>query len=250
MKAEIEGQSLPPENLVDMTRIPAHIAIIPDGNRRWAKQQGHPFRLGHEAGATRLIEIVIAAKKLGVKTVTFYLFSTENWSRSAVEISALMWLLKAFCRNHADGMKKEGVRLKTIGVLDALPNDVQQVIAETIEYTKIGNHINMVLGLNYGGRDDIARAVKRIVDKCRDENLPSSDINEALIATHLDTAPWGDPDLLIRSGGEKRVSNFLLWQISYSELYITDALWPDFTPQHLHKAIADYQKRERRLGGT
>lgn len=231
---------------LDQARIPRHVAIIPDGNRRWAKKQRRHYDFGHRTGASALIQTIKAAKELGVKVMTFYLFSTENWSRSREEVAALMWLLKRFLLENCEEMRTCGIRLKTIGELSAFPKRVLSVVENTVEATVDCDQIDMVLALNYGGRDEIKRVLHRIIDK----GLPKEQITESLIASYLDTAPWGDPDLLIRTSGEMRLSNFLLWQLSYAEIYIAQVLWPDFKPEHLLEAVVDFQKRERRLGGT
>jgi undecaprenyl diphosphate synthase len=234
---------------LDKTRIPRHVAIIPDGNRRWAKQREEMVFLGHQAGANALIEIVKAGKELGIKAMTFYLFSTENWNRSKEEVIALMWLLEDFLRQRCEEMKEHGVRLMTIGNLKALSQEVQLAIEETKQNTAHCKDIDMIFALNYGGRDDICRAFHKILDQ-HQGTLNKEHLNENLISHYLDTAPWGDPDLLIRTSGEMRISNFLLWQLSYSEIHITNTLWPDFSHEDLLIAIKDFQTRDRRLGGT
>jgi len=234
---------------LDRTRIPKHVAIIPDGNRRWARDRKEFALFGHQAGANTLIEMVKAGKELGIKAMTFYLFSTENWNRSQEEIIALMWLLEDFLRKRCEEMKQHGVRLMTIGNLQALSPEVRLAIEETKQSTADCNSIDMIFALNYGGRDDLRRAFQKIIDKYKG-NITCEDLTENLISQHLDTAPWGDPDLLIRTSGEMRLSNFLLWQLSYSEIHVTEALWPDFSHEDLLTAIQDFQKRDRRLGGT
>lgn len=235
---------------LDKTKIPNHVAIIPDGNRRWAKKQLDTTEQGHRTGANVLIEIVKAGKELGVKAMTFYLFSTENWSRPADEVALFMWLIEEFLYSRCDEMISHGVKFETIGDLSALPKEVLAAIEKTKKDTANCSQIDMICALNYGGRDDIRRAFIKIMDNYHDEKLPKELLNDSLISQHLDTAPWGDPDLLIRTSGEMRVSNFLLWQISYSEIHVTDVLWPDFTSDDLLKAIIDFQHRERRLGGA
>jgi len=230
--------------------IPRHIAVIPDGNRRWAKAQNASCLKGHEAGANNLIEIIKAAKDLGVKVVTFYLFSTENWSRPQEEINALMWLLERFLKDKCPEMIANETRLKTIGNTGTLPANVQKTIEETIQATSHCRMIDLVLAINYGGRDDLTRAFKRIHEDCINGKLRKEEVTEKLIAGYLDTNSWGDPELLIRTSGEMRISNFLLWQLSYAEIYITNLLWPEFSPNDLLDAIKEFQKRERRLGGT
>lgn len=242
----------PPEQLarVDLSRVPRHVAIIPDGNRRWAKRQQEEAGKGHEAGADTLIGIVNAGKALGIKALTFYLFSTENWTRPKEEVAALMWLLQEFLKEQCAEMVEQGVRLQTIGNLDALPKEVLVVIEETVAATAHCNQIDMILALNYGSRDEIRRAVHSLLDHYDAGKLRKEDVTEKLISGYLDTKQWGDPDLLIRTSGEMRVSNFLLWQLSYTEIYVTELLWPEFKPKDLLDAVADFQKRERRLGGT
>lgn len=235
---------------IDPALIPKHVAIIPDGNRRWAKKQMEQPISGHRSGANVLIDIVKAARELGVKAITFYMFSTENWSRAREEIDALMWLLQEFLRENLAEMLEYGVRIQTIGDLTGLPSDAYEVVEETRKATQHCKDIDMVMALNYGSRDEMRRAIHRIVNDCQNNIIQKDDINEALISEYLDTAPWGDPDLYIRTSGELRVSNFLLWQISYSEIYITDILWPDFTPHELLNAVKEFQKRTRRLGGA
>lgn len=232
------------------TPLPRHVAIIPDGNRRWTKRQQEATNRGHHAGANVLIEIVKAGKELGIKAMTFYLFSTENWNRPKEEVAALMCLLEEFLRCHCEEMKENGFRLKTIGDIRALPQEVLIAIEETCRNTAHCDQLDIIFALNYGGRDDIIRSIHKIVDDYGSNKINKAHITEHLVSQYLDTALWGDPELLIRTSGEMRISNFLLWQLSYSEIHVTEVLWPDFTPQDLLKAIIDFQKRQRRLGGT
>ena len=199
---------------IDLSRVPRHVAIIPDGNRRWAKKQQEIYDKGHEAGASNLIEIVKAGKTVGIKALTFYLFSTENWTRSQEEVGALMWLLQEFLKEHCAEMQEQGVRLKTIGNLDALPKEVLEVVEKTIQATAHCDKIDMILALNYGSRDEIRRVFHQILDRYSAGTLQKEEVTENLIASYLDTELWGDPDLLIRTSGEMRVSNFLLWQLT------------------------------------
>jgi undecaprenyl diphosphate synthase len=233
---------------LDMERIPKHIAIIMDGNRRWAKNRGLPVMVGHWHGAEALSNIVEDAASLGVETLTVYAFSVENWKRSSDEVESLMRLFQMYLRGQKDRMVSEGVKLGTIGDLSRLPKDVKETLDDVKKATSGCDRINLVIAVNYGARDDIRRAVSAITDDCLNGKIQKEEISEALIAKYLDTAPWGDPELLIRTSGEKRISNFLLWEISYAEVYITDILWPDFGEQQLIRAIAEYQKRERRIG--
>lgn len=228
--------------------IPQHIAIIPDGNRRWAHQQLQTVDGGHQHGADVVMDTVEAAKDLGVQTLTIYTFSTENWSRPPLEIEGLMAIIDGYLRRQCDRMVREGVRLNTIGDLSKLPQNLQETIATTKAATQHCRDINLVLALNYGARDEICRVAQQIVKEVQDGTLTAEEITEASVAAHLDTAPWGDPQLLIRTSGEMRVSNFLLWQISYCEVYIPKVLWPDFSSQHLYDAVVEYQRRERREG--
>lgn len=234
---------------LDPARIPKHIAIIMDGNRRWAKKNGVPTMVGHWKGAEVLTQIVEAASNLGVKVLTVYTFSTETWKRTPDEVNALMHLFKMYLSGKKEQMAKEGVRLNAIGDLAKLPLEVKQVLEETKTETAHGQKIELVLAMNYGARDDIRRAAVSVVEECLSGRLKKEEISEAVFAKYLDTAKWGDPDLLIRTSGEKRLSNFLLWQISYAEVYITDILWPDFDEHELLKAVIEFQRRERRIGG-
>jgi undecaprenyl diphosphate synthase len=236
--------------LLDQARLPKHVAIIPDGNRRWAKMMNDVPSEGHRAGAHVLMDVVRAGRELGVKAVTFYLFSTENWQRSQEEIGALMWLLQEFLLEHCQEMVDTGVRLRTIGAIDSLPPEVVHVVNETIAATADGTDIDMILALNYGGRDEIRRVVQQLCHEVRSEEIDPAEITEELIGKYLDTATISDPDLLIRTSGEMRISNFLLWQLSYTELYVTDVLWPNFTPNDFFDALVDFQRRQRRLGGS
>jgi undecaprenyl diphosphate synthase len=233
---------------IDLHRTPRHVAIIMDGNRRWAKNKGLPAMVGHWHGAEALSKIVENAASLGVKVLTVYAFSTENWNRSNDEVDSLMNLFRMYLAGNKERMIREGVRLATIGDIRKLPQAVKQTLDDVKQATAENNRIDLVIAVNYGARDDIRRATASIVDDCLRGRVNKEDITEALISRYLDTAPWGDPELLIRTSGEKRLSNFLLWEISYAEVYISNVLWPDFNEQELIRAIADYQKRERRTG--
>lgn len=235
---------------LDPQSIPQHVAFIPDGNRRWAKQQKMQAAEGHREGSNNLIEIVKAGKELGIKTFTFYLFSTENWSRPQEEIDALMWLLHTYLIDQRPVFLEEGTRLCTIGDLSALPDYVNETINETKQITSSCNEVDLIFALNYGSRDEIKRAVQSIAKDAVDKKFAPDQISETLISQYLDTASWKDPDLLIRTSGELRISNYLLWQISYAEIFCSPVMWPDFTPSHLLEALMSFQKRERRLGGT
>lgn len=230
---------------VDLANIPKHIAIIPDGNRRWAKSHSVSTQAGHGEGYENVVRIVRAAKELGVKVITLYAFSTENWKRSDAETEQLMQLTRHYLLSYQQKLINHNMRLSAIGRLDGLPPAVKETLDETIKRTATCSEFDLVLAINYGGRDEIVRAISRLLH----EKIKVEEISEETITQHLDTRFWPDPDLLIRTSGEKRLSNFLLWQTSYAEVYVDDVVWPDFTPTHLIRAVRDYQMRERRLGG-
>jgi undecaprenyl diphosphate synthase len=235
---------------LDSSRIPQHIAIIPDGNRRWAKKRFANSQEGHREGADTLMETVKAAKELGIKAITFYTFSTENWSRSQEEISALMLLFASYLSEQCESMVQNGIKLETIGELDPLPEFLKETLKETKEATKTCDQIDLILAMNYGSRNELHRAFSKILNEIEQGNLRKEELDETTITQYLDTCRWPDPELLIRTSGEMRISNFLLWQISYTEIYIAPVLWPDFSPTHLLEAVIDYQNRERRWGGA
>lgn len=235
---------------LDPEAVPRHVAIIMDGNRRWAKQNDLPAELGHWEGAKILTEIVQTAAECGVKTLTVYTFSTENWARPQEEIDSLMALFELYLETKCETMVKEGIHLNTIGDLSRLPLNVRRALQKTKTATEHCEKINLVLALNYGGRDEIKRAVGRILMENEKKKILPEDLSEEFIAQYLDTTPWGDPDLLIRTGGEMRLSNFMLWQVSYTEFYVTDVFWPQFTRHNFFQALHVYQTRQRRYGGT
>lgn len=241
-----------PEQLksLDKSRIPKHVAVIPDGNRRWAKKHHVSAFQGHQKGADILMDIVKASKELGIKVVTFYIFSTENWTRNDEEVKAVLWLLETYVTEQCQTMLAHGIRLQTIGDLARLPDSVKQALQATKDATAECHDIEMVFAVNYGGRDEIRRAMQAILDDYADQKIKREEVTERLISRYLDTNRWSDPDLLIRTSGEFRFSNFLIWQTSYTETYIADILWPDFNPTNLLEAVFSFQKRERRLGGT
>lgn len=236
--------------LLDPRKIPKHVAIIMDGNRRWAVQRGLSPVMGHWEGAEVLIDVVRAAAQLGIQTLTVFSFSTENWVRPPQEINALMEIIELYLKQKRDLMIQEGIRLDAIGDLSRLPQAVQDSFDKTRDATREGKRINLVLALNYGARDEIRRAILKIIQDLDEKKISRESLNEASIAQYLDTTEWGDPELLIRTSGELRVSNFLLWQISYAELYVTDTLWPDFSSKALFQALLAFQNRGRRYGGT
>ncbi|SCA63002.1 Isoprenyl transferase 2 [Chlamydiales bacterium SCGC AG-110-P3] len=229
-------------------RVPKHIAIIMDGNRRWGRREKGEALAGHRSGADVVLDTVEAAKDLGVKTLTLYAFSTENWDRSPLEITSVMTLIENYLRVQETRMVREGVRLGTIGELSRLPESLQQQVTATKAATEHCDSINMVLALNYGSRDEITRAVRKIATAVAAGELSPDSICQSTIAERLDTAPWGDPDLLLRPGSEIRLSNYLLWQLSYSEIQPMNLYWPEFTPQHLLQAALKFHERERRYG--
>ncbi|MBM3253068.1 MAG: isoprenyl transferase [Candidatus Omnitrophica bacterium] len=235
--------------MLDKNNIPKHIAIIMDGNGRWAKKQGLPRIRGHRAGIERVKEIVKACIGLNIRILTLYAFSVENWKRPRIEINMLMRLLEEFLRKETDNLIKNDIRLRIIGRINELPERISQKLKE-IELTTQDNKTLMLnLALNYGGRFEIVDAVKTIIDEVLKNKLKPEEIDEGVFEGYLYTSGIPDPDLLIRTSGEIRISNFLLWQISYSEIYITKKYWPDFKKRDLEKAIYEYQKRERRFGG-
>lgn len=233
---------------LDPKAIPNHVAIIPDGNRRWAKANSVPTAIAHKQGAENMIEILRAAKELGIKTLSFYGFSTENWNRSSTEVSLLFRLIALYIRNQVEEMLQEGVRLEVIGEIAALPSFLQEEIASAKEKTERCHEVTLVLALNYGARDEIKRAFHTLLQEVEAGMIQKEQIDEKMIAERLDTAFCGDPELLIRTSGESRLSNFLLWQSSYTEIVVSPKLWPDFTPQCLYEAVLDYQQRNRRWG--
>ncbi|MBH8559210.1 isoprenyl transferase [Hymenobacter negativus] len=235
---------------IDTQNIPAHVAVIMDGNGRWAKQRGGLRVFGHQSAITAVRETVEEAAELGVRYLTLYAFSTENWNRPALEVMALMQLLVHTIRQETATLLKNSIRLEAIGDLTTLPKTCQRELAEAMELTKDGSRMTLVLALSYSGRWDLTQAAKRMADDVATGKLQPSQVTEAIVASYLVTAKMPDPELLIRTSGEQRISNFLLWQLAYTELYITDLLWPDFRKEHFQEAIRAYQRRERRFGKT
>ncbi len=233
---------------LDMQSIPKHVAIIPDGNRRWARKNKILPEKGHKIGAKVLLNTIEASYRLGIKVLTFYIFSTENWKRPKREIKAQLWLLEKSLLEQRSYMIENGVRFLSIGDLTKFPKKIIDIIEETKETTKHCDKIKVVFAMNYGGRDEIARAFQKMLKDYDNKVFEQKDVTENLISDYLDTANLPDPDLLIRTSGESRISNFLLWQISYSELLLSPVFWPEFTPKHLAMAIFDYQQREKRRG--
>ena len=233
---------------LDMKRIPQHIAIIMDGNGRWATERNKPRSYGHQAGVDTVHRITSECTRLGVKYLTLYTFSTENWNRPSDEIAALMGLVLTSLEDEI--FMKNNVRFQVIGDIDRLPAAVAGKLRETIEHTANNNTMTMVVALSYSARWELTEATKQIAAKVQKGELSIDDIDENAINNSLCTSFMPDPDLLIRTGGEFRISNYLLWQLAYSELYFCDTYWPDFSEADLHKAIADYQGRQRRFGKT
>jgi undecaprenyl diphosphate synthase len=235
---------------IDKSRIPQHVAVIMDGNGRWAKKKGALRIFGHQNAVKSVRDTIEASAELGVKYITLYAFSTENWSRPKEEVNALMELLVSSLRSEVNELHKNNIRLTTIGNMADLPEICQRQISESKEITAKNTGLTLVLALSYSGRWEIIEAIKKISEDSKKGLIESSEINEELIGSYLSTKDIPDPELLIRTSGEMRISNFLLWQIAYSEIYITEVLWPDFRKKHFYEAILDYQKRERRFGKT
>lgn len=235
---------------LDKDKLPRHIAIIMDGNGRWAKQKGNPRVFGHKNGVAAVRDTVEAAAELGIGYLTLYAFSTENWKRPRTEIDALMSLLVSTINKETKTLMDNNVRLHAIGDLGSLPKKVAGQLAGAIERTSGNTGLNLILALSYSARWEISEAIRRISLQVKEGDLDAASIGADTVDQYLTTAAFPDPELLIRTSGEYRISNFLLWQIAYTELYFTKTLWPDFRKEHLYKAIADYQCRERRFGGT
>lgn len=230
--------------------IPEHVAIILDGNGRWAKKRGLPRTMGHKEGCITVEKTVEDAARLGIKYLTVYGFSTENWKRSSDEVGALMQLFRYYLVRLLKIASANNVRVKMIGDRRRFDQDIIDGINRLERETKDNTGMTFVIAVNYGGRDEIVRAVRHVMEECKDDRITPEEMTEAVFASYLDTAQIPDPDLLIRTSGELRLSNYLLWQLAYSEIYITDCLWPDFNMDELKKAIVQYNNRERRFGGA
>lgn len=235
---------------INKSNIPSHIAIIMDGNGRWAKQQGEDRVFGHYEGVNSVREIVEACGEVGVKYLTLYAFSTENWNRPKEEVDALMELLVSTIALETPNLHKKGVRLQVIGDFNSLPKNCQNELQESIDTTAGNSTVTLILALSYSSKWEITDAVKKIARQVENGTLKSEQINSYLIEQNLNTKNFPDPELMIRTSGEHRISNFLLWQLAYAEFYFTDVLWPDFRKEELYKAILSYQGRERRFGKT
>ena len=235
---------------IDLQKLPEHIAIIMDGNGRWANQKGKSRTFGHQKAVIAVRETTEAAAEIGIKYLTLYAFSTENWKRPKYEINALMRLLVRTINKETKTLNKNNIRLLAIGDLKSLPGNCYNELQEAIEKTSGNTRMSLILALSYGSRWEIVNAVKQIAEMIKNNELNISDISQDLFNSFLTTKGIPDPELLIRTSGESRISNFLLWQIAYSELYFTEQLWPDFRKEDLYKAIIDFQNRERRFGKT
>lgn len=233
---------------IDLNKLPAHIAIIMDGNGRWAKTHGKPRVFGHKNGVLAVREVTEAAAELGIKYLTLYAFSTENWSRPSFEVNALMTLLVDTVKRELSTLNKNNIRLQAIGDLSKLPDMTRKTLLEGIEQTKNNTRMTLILALNYSSRWEIVEAVKKIATQVKDGLLSVNDITSDIFSEYLTTKDIPDPELMIRTSGEHRISNYLLWQAAYAELYFTSVLWPDFRKEHFYQAILDFQGRERRFG--
>ena len=235
---------------IDKNRLPRHVAIIMDGNGRWAKAKGKDRSFGHQEGVVSVRKIMDAVTQLGLKYLTLYTFSTENWNRPEEEVQALMSLLVSAIHRETPDMMKKNVRLTAIGDLSRLREDAYNTLQECIDTTSANTGTTLVLALSYSSRWEITRAARQLAQEVLEQKINPNDITEAIVSDHLTTKNIPDPDLLIRTGGEKRISNFLLWQLSYAEFFFTDVFWPDFREEELYEAILYYQQRERRFGKT
>jgi undecaprenyl diphosphate synthase len=236
--------------LINLQRVPKHVAIIMDGNGRWAKGKGMNRIFGHRNALTAVRETVRAAAEIKIAAITLYAFSTENWNRPKLEVDALMSLLINSLKKELPEFMKNGIRINAIGLIDSLPKKAQNILTDVILETKNNTNIVLTLALSYGSREEIVNAIKNISKKVVNKELSIEEIDEKIINNHLYTFNLPDVDLMIRTSGEQRVSNFLLWQMAYAELYFTNILWPDFRKEHFYDAIIEYQNRERRFGKT
>ena len=235
---------------IDLKKLPTHLAIIMDGNGRWAKQKGLLRTIGHENGSKTVRQVVESCAEINIPFLTLYAFSTENWNRPKVEVELLMKLLVSSLKKEIKTLQDNNIKLNAIGNLDALPKKVYSELVDVMENTKDNTKMTLTLALSYGSREELIKTVKEISHKVKNNLISRDDIDELVINNHLYTHNLPDVDLLIRTSGEQRISNFLLWQLAYAELYFTETLWPDFTKTHLFEAILNYQHRERRFGKT
>jgi undecaprenyl diphosphate synthase len=243
---QITFQDRPNDLLVE--RLPRHVAVIMDGNGRWAKRRGMPRIMGHRRGVDTLKDLLRCCRDWGVEALTAYAFSTENWGRPTEEVEFLMLLFERVLRRELKEMMEENIRIRFVGNLSVLPTSLQTEINKSVEATRNNQGIQFTIATNYGGRQEIVNACKLIAEKIQSGQLQPDDIDESLFERHLYTSGLCDPDLLIRTSGEMRVSNFLLWQVAYSEIYVTETFWPDFDRTEFHRALSSYQQRERRFG--
>jgi undecaprenyl diphosphate synthase len=235
---------------IDPYHLPRHVAIVMDGNGRWAEKRHKPRLYGHKAGADSVRDVVEISREIGIEILTLYAFSSENWNRPAGEVTGLMSILQSYLTSELSRMLKNDIRLTCIGDMSRLPDGVRMVLQDSIQKTSGNSSLILNLALSYGSRNEMVRAARLLADKCVRGELTPEEIDIETISNHLYTAGIADPDLLIRTGGEARLSNFLLWQISYAEIYFTDVMWPDFRKKEFLLAIADFQSRERRFGKT
>jgi undecaprenyl diphosphate synthase len=235
---------------LDPAALPVHVAVIMDGNGRWAQKRNLPRAVGHRQGVESVREIVTNSRDLGIGHLTLYAFSTENWNRPPLEVQALMGLLKTFLQGELDNLHRNQVRVRCLGQIERLPEEVRRILETAIARTASNTALNLNLALSYGGRHEITAAARQLAVECLSGNLRPEEISEEMLAARLYTAGQPDPDLLIRTGGESRLSNFLLWQLSYAEIYITETLWPEFRRDQYLTALADFQGRQRRFGRT
>ena len=238
------------DSIMDNLKIPEHVAIIMDGNGRWAKAKGMPRTYGHTEGAKRVADVTRAAGQMGIKYVTVYAFSTENWSRSAEEVGALMKLFGSYLKTCLKDCEENNMRIRMIGDRTGLSKELQEAMAYVEKESMKYDGVTLTLAINYGGRDELTRAVKKLAKKVSEGEINSEDITEQMISDALDAPEIPDPDLMIRTSGEQRISNYLLWEMAYTEYYFTDIPWPDFDGDELRKAIEAYSNRDRRLGGV
>jgi undecaprenyl diphosphate synthase len=241
---------MPTDPIINPHCLPRHVAIVMDGNGRWAEKLNKPRLFGHKIGADSVREIVEISRETGVEFLTLYAFSSENWNRPANEVSGLMSILKSYLKSELSRMLKNDIRLMSIGDMARLPDGVRVVLQDSIQKTSGNKSLTLNLALSYGSRNELVRGVQLIAEKCARGEISPQEIDIQMVSDHLYTAAIPDPDLLIRTGGEARLSNFLLWQASYAEIYFTDVMWPDFRRKEFLDAIADYQSRERRFGKT
>ncbi|MBK7589714.1 MAG: isoprenyl transferase [Bacteroidetes bacterium] len=235
-------------DLIDKQKLPKHVAIIMDGNGRWAKERGKDRLFGHQHGVLSVRDVVEGSAEIGIQYLTLYAFSTEKWNRPVSEVNGLMELLVSTIKKEAETLKKNGVRLYVIGDMESLPDYCVQELHEAMEITAGNDRLNLILALSYSSKWEITHATKKIAQKVKDNVLDIADINEEVFKQHLATAPFPDPELMIRTSGEHRISNFLLYQLAYAELYFTHTHWPDFRKENFFEAVLNYQNRERRFG--